>query len=64
MERDGRIYGRGSCDVKGGLAAMLSAFLRLAQDRPAKMPNVVFSMTCDEEATSLGIRSHGCQLEG
>ncbi|MBL8813888.1 MAG: M20 family metallopeptidase [Planctomycetaceae bacterium] len=55
MERDGRIYGRGSCDVKGGLAAMLSAFLQLAQDRPAKMPNVVFSMTCDEEATSLGI---------
>ncbi len=26
-ERDGRIYGRGSCDVKGGLAAMLSAGL-------------------------------------
>jgi acetylornithine deacetylase len=54
-ERDGRIYGRGSCDVKGGLAAMLSAFTRLAKVRPAGMPNVVLSMTCDEEATSLGI---------
>ena len=54
-ERDGRIYGRGSCDVKGGLAAMMAAVVRLAIDRPAGMPNVVLSMTCDEEATSLGI---------
>jgi acetylornithine deacetylase len=54
-ERDGRIYGRGSCDVKGGLAAMLAAFTRLSMDRPVGMPNVVLSMTCDEEATSLGI---------
>src|SRR5439155_2416998 len=27
--RDGKLFGRGSCDVKGGLAAMLSAFARL-----------------------------------
>ena len=26
--RDGRLYGRGSCDVKGGLAAMLVALHR------------------------------------
>ncbi len=54
-ERDGRVYGRGSCDVKGGMAAMLAAFTRLSIDRPAGMPNVVLSLTCDEEATSLGI---------
>ncbi len=55
VERDGRVYGRGSCDVKGGLAAMLSAFTRLAANRSAGKANVVFSMTCDEESTSLGI---------
>ncbi|MBL8815094.1 MAG: M20 family metallopeptidase [Planctomyces sp.] len=54
-ERDGRMYGRGSCDVKGGLAAMLSATTRLYHERPQGMPNVVMSMTCDEESTSLGI---------
>ena len=55
IEKSGRLYGRGSCDVKGGLAAMLSAFTRLAKERPAGMPNVVLSMTCDEESTSIGI---------
>ena len=55
VERSGLLYGRGSCDVKGGMAAMLAAFTRLAHDRPAGMPNVVLSLTCDEESTSLGI---------
>ncbi len=52
----GRITGRGACDVKGGLAAMLFAFRRLVQERPAGSANVVLSCTCDEEATTLGIR--------
>lgn len=55
VEQDGRVYGRGSCDVKGGLASMLAAFTRLAAERPAGMANVVLSCTCDEESTSLGI---------
>ena len=33
IEQSGRLYGRGSCDVKGGLAAMLAAFTRLAHER-------------------------------
>ena len=55
VSRDGRIYGRGACDVKGGMAAMLSAFARLVRERPAKSANVVMSCTCDEESTALGI---------
>ena len=47
--RDGRLYGRGSCDVKGGMAAMLVAIDRLrAAGRPRRV-NVVFSATVNEE---------------
>ena len=55
VERDGRIYGRGACDVKGGMAAMLAAFARLVEERPPQAANVVMSCTCDEESTVLGI---------
>ncbi len=33
--RDGRMYGRGSCDVKGGLATILSVLARLMRERPS-----------------------------
>lgn len=53
--KDGRLYGRGACDVKGGMAAMLNAFARLVQEKPAGAANVILSCTCDEEATTTGI---------
>ncbi|MBL4884200.1 MAG: M20 family metallopeptidase [Planctomycetaceae bacterium] len=53
--KDGRITGRGSCDVKGGLAAGLFAFRRLVQEKPAGAACVILSCTCDEEATTIGI---------
>lgn len=53
--RDGKLFGRGACDVKGGMAAMLSAFARLVREQPAGAANVILSCTCDEEATSLGV---------
>jgi succinyl-diaminopimelate desuccinylase len=53
--KDGRLYGRGSTDVKGGMAAMLWAFQRIVQDRPANATNIIMSCTCDEEATTTGI---------
>src|ERR687887_566808 len=50
-----RLYGRGSCDVKGGMSAMLAAFARLARERPAGAANVVIACSVDEEHTFLGV---------
>ncbi|MDZ4852412.1 MAG: M20 family metallopeptidase [Pirellulaceae bacterium] len=52
----GTITGRGSADVKGGMATMLHAFSRLVRERPALSHNVVMSCSCDEESTLTGIR--------
>jgi acetylornithine deacetylase len=55
--REGRLYGRGACDVKGGMAAILGAFARLVADHPKNAANVVVSCTCDEESTAQGARA-------
>lgn len=47
--RDGRMYGRGACDIKGGMAAMLGAVARLAAERPKEMPTIVMACTVNEE---------------
>lgn len=49
-----RVFGRGSCDVKGGLASMLSAFSRLVNERPAGSARVLLACTVDEEYTHTG----------
>ena len=49
-----RLYGRGSCDVKGGMAAMLSAFARLVRERPKGAASVIMACTVDEEFTHVG----------
>ncbi|WP_437223126.1 M20 family metallopeptidase [Planctomicrobium sp. SH661] len=54
--RNGRLYGRGSCDVKGGMASMLAAFARLVIERPLNATNVLLACTCDEEFATTGAR--------
>jgi acetylornithine deacetylase len=50
-ERDGKLYGRGSCDTKGFIAAALSAVETLDRQRLNKPLALIF--TCDEE---IGLR--------
>jgi acetylornithine deacetylase len=53
---DGRLYGRGACDIKGGMAAMLAAFARLTREKPAGAANLMLACTVDEEHTFLGMQ--------
>lgn len=52
----GRLYGRGACDVKAGIAAMFAAFARLVREKPASSAAVTLAFTVDEEHTFLGIQ--------
>jgi acetylornithine deacetylase len=48
-----RLLGRGACDMKGGVAALLAASRRLALRGPR--PSLVVLLTADEEHASLGM---------
>lgn len=53
--RDGRIYGRGSADMKGGVAAAMVALANVAQDSDHRLSgDVIFTGVADEEAMSIG----------
>ena len=49
---DGRLYGRGSQDMKGGVAAMIGAAVQLARDW--KRGRLIVACVADEEFESIG----------
>jgi acetylornithine deacetylase/succinyl-diaminopimelate desuccinylase family protein len=55
-ETDGRLYGRGACDCKGPLAAMLEAMRMLAAERSAWSGTLLGVFVADEEIASEGAK--------
>ncbi len=56
--RNGRLFGRGACDTKGSVAAMMTALIELAQgrQRPAET-EITFAGLVDEEQAQAGSRA-------
>ncbi|MBD8043374.1 M20 family metallopeptidase [Arthrobacter sp. Sa2BUA2] len=56
--RDGRLFGRGSTDMKGGLAAVLIAFQALRAAGVELLGGAALACTVDEEDLGIGIRAY------
>lgn len=54
--RDGNMFGRGSTDMKGGIAAMCVAAARAAA-RGSLASEIIITAVCDEEYESIGTRA-------
>lgn len=54
VEKDGRIYGRGSGDMKGGLAAMLGAARVISENGGWRKGRLILAAVIDEEYQSIG----------
>ncbi len=53
--RDGKMFGRGSCDTKGGMAAMMHAAASLVADGITPPCEVLFAATVNEEYSFRGV---------
>lgn len=57
LHREGRLYGRGSCDTKATLAGMLYAMEQLARNPEALASDVVLCASVDEEHAFRGLQA-------
>ena len=61
VERDGRLYGRGACDAKGPIVAMIEAARMLMAQRGQWVGELLLVFVFDEEVQSLGAKAFAKQ---
>jgi len=54
VEKDGRLYGRGAQDMKGGVAAMIAAVGAIARQGGLPSGRLILAAVVDEEHSSIG----------
>ena len=60
--RDGKLYGRGACDMKASLAAMVVATQEFLKETPQPSLGIAFLLTSDEEGPALDGTVRVCEL--
>ena len=56
VERDGRIYGRGAADMKGGIAAIVTAIGQVVESGRGLQGDIIFVAAAGEETDSCGAK--------
>jgi succinyl-diaminopimelate desuccinylase len=54
-EQDGKIFGRGACDMKAGMATVATAMAEIKKSGANLKSDIIFSATAGEETDSCGI---------
>jgi acetylornithine deacetylase/succinyl-diaminopimelate desuccinylase-like protein len=54
ISKDGRLFGRGACDMKSGIACTLNTFRAIADSGHKFAGELSFSLVVDQEATDVG----------
>lgn len=60
--REGKLYGRGACDMKASLAAMVVATQEFLKETPQPALGIAFLLTSDEEGPALDGTVRVCEL--
>lgn len=56
VEKDGKIYGCGACDMQGGICAAAQALIEIARSGVKLNGRVIFAATAGEETDSCGVK--------
>jgi len=57
IERSGKIFGRGACDMKGGIVSAAMAMAQIVRSKIKLKGDIIFSATAGEETDSAGIKN-------